>query len=322
MVASASRRVLHANPVYPGYFADPFAFRHGDVYYAIGTGKTETDGQPQSSVFPILRCSDFVNWEAAGSALIRPDPKLGNSFWAPAIAEHEGKFFLYYSVGFADKNHQLRVGISDTPLGPYVDTGKPLIELDGCAFAIDPHPFQDTDGKWYLAYAKDFLNCSTEARAGTALMLAPMRTMTDLQNEGVPLLRARSDWQRFEANRSMYGKSWDWHTLEGPCLWQHEGRYYCFYSGGRWENESYGVDYGVAEQVTGPYSDAGNEAGPRVLKTALGEWVGPGHNTIVKGPDNETDYIVYHSWDLQMTARRMCISPLEWTEAGPRAFLR
>jgi len=44
----------------------------------------------------------------------------------------------------------------------------------------------------------------------------------------------------------MYGRVWDWHTLEGPFVRKHDGRYYCFYSGGRWETESYGVDYGVA----------------------------------------------------------------------------
>jgi hypothetical protein len=28
----------YANPVYPSYFADPFAWKHGGRYYAIGTG--------------------------------------------------------------------------------------------------------------------------------------------------------------------------------------------------------------------------------------------------------------------------------------------
>src|SRR3712207_6961952 len=48
------------------------------------------------------------------------------------------------------------------------------------------------------------------------------------------------------ADRPMYGEIYDWHTLEGPCVRKHENRYYCFYSGGRWETDSYGVDYGVA----------------------------------------------------------------------------
>ena len=116
----------------------------------------------------------------------------------------------------------------------------------------------------------------------------------------------------------MYGRAWDWHTLEGPCVVKHEGRYYCFYSGGRWENESYGVDYGVAEHVLGPYSSRGGENRPRVLKTIPNRVIGPGHNSIVVGPDDETQYIVYHAWDRQMRARRMFIDRLLWSAERPR----
>ena len=41
-----------------------------------------------------------------------------------------------------------------------------------CPFAIDPHPFQDADGRWYLFYATDFLDTEGGARAGTALPFA------------------------------------------------------------------------------------------------------------------------------------------------------
>ena len=118
----------------------------------------------------------------------------------------------------------------------------------------------------------------------------------------------------------MYGQIWDWHTLEGPCVRKRNGLYYCFYSGGCYENETYGVDYGVAESVMGPYTEAGNEFGPRVLKTVVGEVVGPGHNSIVEGPDGESEFLIYHAWDLEMTARRMCMDPLIWTEDGPRCL--
>ena len=121
----------------------------------------------------------------------------------------------------------------------------------------------------------------------------------------------------------MYGSTYDWHTLEGPFVRKHNGRYYCFYSGGRWENETYGVDYGVADNVHGPYSDEGSESGPRVLRTVPGEIIGPGHNSIVTGADGG-DWIVFHGWDARMTARRMFIERLVWTNDGPRveALLR
>ena len=94
--------------------------------------------------------------------------------------------------------------------------------------------------------------------------------------------------------------------------------YYCFYSGGRWETENYGVDYGVADSVMGPYSDAGNENGPRVLRSHPGYVLGPGHNSIVLGPNGQTEYIVYHAWATNMAMRQMWIDQLIWTPDGPR----
>jgi beta-xylosidase len=317
-MVTTSAKPVNANPVYGSYFADPFVWKFDDVYYAIGTGELEASGEAIGKVFPLLQSTDFFQWSFASSALVKPDPKLGNNFWAPAVAFADGKFYLYYSVGHGDKNHQLRVATSDSPQGPYHDIGKALLDPEKCSFAIDPHPFQDEDGRWYMFYARDFLDCSPKARAGTALMVAPMKSMTELEGEGTVVLRARSDWQRFEAERTMYGREWDWHTLEGPAVCKRNGHYYCFYSGGRWENDTYGVDYGVADSVLGPYSDAGNEAGPRVLRTVPNRVIGPGHNTIVTGPDNVMDYIVYHAWDREMKARRMFVDELIWTAEGPR----
>lgn len=304
-------------PVYADYFADPFVWRHRDVYYAIGTGAREAKGQTVGRIFPVLQSSDLWNWHYVGGALMPPDEALGNTFWAPAIAFSEGTFYLYYSVGHGDKAHQLRVACSSQPQGPYEDTGEPLLATGAIPFAIDPHPFQDEDGRWYLFFARDFLDCSERVRAGTGLVVHPMRTMTEIDENGQVVLRARSEWQRFRANRPMYGSIWDWHTLEGPCVVRHDQSYYCFYSGGCWENETYGVDYGVADSVMGPYSDAESENGPRVLRTVSDRLVGPGHNSWIVGPD-AAEYLVYHAWDLAGNRRQMCLSRLFWTSAGPR----
>src|SRR6266568_2752824 len=125
-------RQRHANPVYADYFADPFVWKARDAYYAIGTGQEEADGCAAStrSVFPVLQSADFYCWEYVGKALIRPDTALGGNFWAPAVAVSEGHFYLYYSVGHGDKNHQLRVAVAEYPQGPYSDTGSALINPD------------------------------------------------------------------------------------------------------------------------------------------------------------------------------------------------
>ena len=152
---------------------------------------------------------------------------------------------------------------------------------------------------------------------GTALAAARLRSMTELDGEPRTILRARHDWQRFQQNRPMYNGVYDWHTLEGPCVVKRGGRYYCLFSAGRWENETYGVDYAVARDVLGPYSDQGNEGGARLLRTIPGQLIGPGHNSILTGTDGQ-DWIVYHAWDPGMTGRRMFMDRLVWEASGPR----
>jgi beta-xylosidase len=321
----------YTNPVYRNYFADPFVWKAEGEYYAIGTGPAEASGQVddvaiasaafnvQLRIFPLLRSDDFVNWHYLTGALLPPDPDLGDTFWAPEVAYHESRYYLYYSVGHEDQHHQMRVAVGTHPQGPYEDTGEPLLNPRVFPFAIDPHPFQDDDGQWYLFFARDFLDADGETRAGTALMVDRLLDMTRLAGEEKTVLRARHDWQRFQENRPMYGEIWDWHTLEGPFVHRRDGKYYCFYSGGRWENESYGVDYAVADSVMGPYLDTGGEAGPRVLQTAPGRALGPGHSSIVVGPDDQTEYLAYHAWDPGMNARRLFLDKLIWTPDGPRS---
>ncbi len=317
----------YTNPVYPAYLADPYAWRHESLYFAIGTGLAEADGSVATSsteptIFPLLESSDLIQWRSIGRALIRPDASFGDTFWAPEVVRTEREWLLYYSVGWEDRLHQIRVARSDAPTGPFVDVGG-LTDPRHCAFAIDPHPFRDRDGRWYLFHARDFLNEADDdgraARAGTALVVHALDAMTQLAPTGVTVARARWDWQRYAANRPMYGALFDWHTLEGPFVVLHDGRYYCFYSGGCWQTDSYGVDYVVADSVLGPYRDDGAEQGPRVLRTVPDRVKGPGHCSIVREPDAARDFIVYHAWDAAMTARRLCIDPLWFTADGPRS---
>jgi GH43 family beta-xylosidase len=322
--------LTYTNPVYAGYFADPFVWQHRGEYYAVGTGPVEAGGNIEEAeeaasamlgrfrIFPLLHSDDFVNWRHVIGALEPPDPELGDTFWAPEVAFNDGTFYLYYSVGHEDKSHQLRVAKSTHPLGPYIDSGTALVNPRVFPFTIDAHPFQDDDGQWYLFYARDFLDFEGNARAGTALVVDRMTDMITLAGEPRTVARARYDWQRFLIDRTMYDRVWDWHTLEGPSVVKHEGRYYCFYSGGRWETDNYGVDYCVADHPMGPWNDSGLESGPRVLKTVPHQVLGPGHNSIIRGPDHKTDYMAYHAWDPLCTARRMFIDRLVWTPDGPR----
>ena len=41
-------------------------------------------------------------------------------------AEHDGRWWMYYSCGEGDTGHSLRVAVADSPVGPYVDQGVDL----------------------------------------------------------------------------------------------------------------------------------------------------------------------------------------------------
>lgn len=296
-----------SNPVYARYFADPFVLRHGDDYYAYGTS-TVTDDH---GAFEILQSTDLVHWTSLGTAMAAVDGLLARDHWAPEVAEHEGTFYMYFSAGVEDRGHQLRVAVADRPEGPFRYNGRIL--TPGEPFAIDASPFRDDDGQRYLYYARDLLEGE---RVGTSLVVDRLIDMQTLAGEPQPVLRPSADWQIFLRQRLMYGNMYDWHTLEGPFVVKRQGRYWCFYSGGAWTGAGYGVSYAVADSPLGPFSEPAGDK-PLLLRSLPGELEGPGHNSLVVAPNGE-DYVVYHGWDAEHTARRMCIDRLEWTEAGPR----
>jgi len=311
--------VVFRNPIWPGYFADPFVLRWGDDYFAYGTGEAlVAAAELAPRAFEVLRSRDLVAWKSLGGALPVAREGERDVFWAPAVAAWNGHFLLYYSRAPAgsDEQHRLHVAIAERPEGPFAEAGRVLPESEG--FSIDAHPFRDPrDGRCYLFFAKDFF----DERAGTGLAVVPLdKGLLRAAGPSRAVLRANHDWQIYQLERAHYGRTWPaWHTVEGPCVVAHEGRYYCFYSGGSWQTHDYGVSYAVAEHPLGPWSHA-PETGPVVLRERAGEVPGPGHNSHVVGPDGRTEFLVYHAWDAARTTRRMCLDRLVWMPEGPRCL--
>jgi len=300
----------YRNPVYQGYFADPFVLKVGREYYAYGTGPADEAGNQ----FPILHSPDLVHWSYVRHALKPATPYL---HWAPEVAQHEGQFYLYYSASSveSDEGHRLRVAISRDPAGPFMDSGKLLLAEAG--FSIDAHPFRDpASGKWYLYFAADF---TSDEPHGTGLAVAELNDdLVSVRGDAKVVMRASCPWQVYERDRNYKGRVWKaWNCLEGPFVLFHERRYYCLYSGGNWQTQDYGVGFAVADHPTGPWRDDFAEHGPYVLRATKGV-LGPGHASVTVGPDERTLMMVYHAWDQARTARRMCIDPLVWTKDGPR----
>jgi GH43 family beta-xylosidase len=298
---------MYTNPVYGDYMADPFVLAHAGSYYAYGTAPDRFDGR----IFRVLHSTDLVHWQMLGGAL---EPIGAEAYWAPEVAYADGIFYMYYSAGGPDgTGHQLRVATSASPAGPFIDSGQVLVP--DAPFSIDPHPFQDSDGQWYLYYACDFLTLSPEHRVGTGIVVDRMTSMTSLAGSPSVVVRPSHDWHLFALQRTIYGQVFDWYTNEGPAVLKHDGRFYCFFSGGAWERQNYGVSYVAADHPLGPYhAHAGGEP---VFRTVPDQVIGPGHNSFVTLPETGEEFIVYHAWDAGMTARLMRIDRVTWDQGTP-----
>lgn len=288
-----------AGPVWPGSFPDPFVAIHEGRWVAFGTGLA-TDGR----AIPTLHSSDGVRWTEGPGAV----PRLlgdGDAYWAPEVAHRDGRWYLYYSVGREDVGHSLRVAVADRPEGPYAPSVHPVLDPAGCPFAIDASPFFH-EGRWVLFYSRDLLDSD---RPGTALVVAPLDDPLRIADDFHVVARASRDWQMYERGRSMFGRTWDWHTLEGPnCVppARPGGPLRLLYSGGNWTNDTYGVDWLLGDAPFGEWRDE-SPTGPRLLATA-GSLIGPGHCAAFAGPTGRM--LAYHAWDPGRTARRIHLAPL------------
>lgn len=309
----------YLNPVYEQTFADPFVLKYRGHYWAYCTGL-----QPDGKAFGILESPDLVNWRRVNSAML-PLPGDHPCYWAPEVTYDNGLFFLYYSVGNETTMH-LRVALADHPTGPFIDSGRQLT-LRGeegqsehgpaMPFAIDPHVFTDDNGRRYLFYATDFYN---RTRVGTGTVRDRLLDPFTLAGHPQPVTLPGYDWQVYDAEREEKGGV-RWHTVEGPFVTKYKGKYYQMFSGGNWKNPSYGVGYGLTGDIE--RNEEWNQMCdgdrvPPILQTAPDAVHGPGHNSVVRSPNNMQQYCVYHRWG-NGEGRQMAIDTLDW--AGERMFI-
>ena len=145
-----------------------------------------------------------------------------------------------------------------------------------------------------------------------------------LAGEPRPVTLPRYDWQVYHPRRPEKGGV-RWHTVEGPFVLARKGLLYQTFSGGNWQSSSYGVGYATSRAVDDPGEWSQAVDGVRTLPVLRsgGEVVGPGHNSVVRGPDGRQLYCVYHRWSAAANARpgirTMAIDRLDW--AGERLLV-
>jgi len=119
------------------YGGDPSAMVDGDTLYLyVGHDTSKND----SYVMPDYLCyttKDMVNWSYGGVVMKMTDVSWAdkNSAWAGQVAKHydeaagKDRYYLYFcSWASTDGGKQsIGVAVADSPFGPFVDIGAPLI---------------------------------------------------------------------------------------------------------------------------------------------------------------------------------------------------
>lgn len=140
------------------HLADPGALVHdGRVYlYCSNDDENPVEGGYSMKSIVCVSSSDLKNWTDHGPVFRVPDDaSWASKSWAPAMAERNGKFYLYFGNGGSG----IGVVASDSPTGPFFDpNGKLLVGWDtpGAGgekmWLFDPYAFIDDDGQAYLYF--------------------------------------------------------------------------------------------------------------------------------------------------------------------------
>ena len=296
----------YQNPVFPESFPDPFVLKFCGEYFAYCTGFAK-DGLAVG----VAHSLDLVHWSYIGGSLqpIAAEPPY---YWAPEVVYHNGRFYMYYSCG-NETLMEIRVAVSYRPDGGFVDAGHRLTNEE---FAIDAHVFTNDDGRRYMFYATDFLSHS---HIGTGTVVDRMVSWFELEGNPKPVSRAAYDWQVYDPHRIEKGGV-RWHTVEGPTVFKYKRKYFEMFSGGNWQNSSYGVGYATSETIERAdewhQSIDGSSVLP-ILRTIPEKVIGPGHNSAAVGLNGRELYCVYHCW--QGDERVMAIDRMGF--AGDRLFV-
>ncbi len=141
-------------PVIDRDAADPTVVRAGDTYYSFTTNVALFGGIN----VPLARSTDLATWTLIADALPRLGAwAVGGFTWAPAVAQIQGRWVLYYTARDGASGRQcIGVATAADVTGPYTDTrGVPLVcQLDHGG-SLDASPYLGPLGQWWLTWKSD-----------------------------------------------------------------------------------------------------------------------------------------------------------------------
>ena len=304
----------YRQPILTGFHADP------EVLYSKKTGKyyiySTTDGTPGwgGHDFSVFSSANLIDWTDEGKMLdVKGDQvawATGNA-WAPCIQEVKQKdgsfmYYFYFSAHNPKSNRkEIGVAVSDSPTGPFTDSGAPIITDDDRpkeargGQAIDVDVFTDPkSGKSYLYWGNGFM---AGAELNDDMLSVKKETIRHLTPEG--------------------GSLQTWAFREGAYVFYRKGTYYFLWSVDDTGSPNYHVCYGTAKSPLGPITIDPEHYMVISQKPDDGIY-GTAHNSILQIPGKDEWYIVYHRINKHFIDREpgihreVCIDHLTFDKKG------
>ncbi|MFV0591586.1 MAG: family 43 glycosylhydrolase [Draconibacterium sp.] len=289
------------NPVLEGYYADP------DILYSEKTGKyyiyPTSDGFDGWSgwYFKVFSSDNLVDWADEGIVLdLHKDVNWADrNAWAPCIVEKkvngQYKYFYYFTAA-----QKIGVAVADNPTGPFVDSGKALIDWKPKGVnrgqEIDPDVFTDPKtGKSYLYWGNGYM---AGAELNNDMVSLNMKTLKTLNVDGT--------------------------FREGTYVIYRNGTYYFMWSEDDTRSPNYKVRWAKTDNPLGKLTIPENNI--VIQRDPETNIFATGHNSAIQVPGKDEWYLVYHRFTypkgVEMPRgsggfhREVCIDKMEFDADG------
>jgi len=309
--ADETKTATIANPLIQQR-ADPHVFRHSDGwYYFMGTVPEydRLELRRARAIAELATAEPKIIWRKHGTG------PMGAHIWAPEIHFIDGKWFVYFAAGAAERVWNIRIYVLENsaanPLeGEWIERGQ--LDTGWESFALDATTFAHR-GRRYLVWAQKGVG----EKDNSNLYLAPMASPTKLAGSAVLLSRPEFPWERVR-----------YAVNEGPAVLVRHGRVFITYSAA-----GTGAEYCLGLLSADENADlldpkSWTKSPTPVFTTNEANGIfGPGHNSFTTAPDG-TDLLVYHARNYRDIAgdplkdpnRHARVQPIVWRADGTPDF--